>query len=165
MSTDAITVLKADHKQVAKLFAEFEKPKTTTARRRAIVAECLELLTVHTFIENEILYPEVRAAVPDIEDDILESYEEHHVVDVLAAELAAMDPGHERFEAKFTVLMENVRHHVKEEEEEWFPKVRTALGRKPLSDMGARMLAAKERAPRSPKAPGEIKAAIDDITS
>ena len=64
------------------------------------------------------MYPQVRELVPTLEDDILESYQEHHVVDVLLQELAALRPDDEAFEPKFTVLMENVRHHVKEEEDE-----------------------------------------------
>ena len=71
---------------------------------------------MHTYIENEVMYPAVRRLLPDLEDDILESYEEHHVADVLVMELAAMKPGDERFEAKTTVLIENVRHHMDEEE-------------------------------------------------
>lgn len=151
MSTDAIVVLKNDHKQVAALFREFEKKGTTSQRKSQIVRTVLELLTIHTHIENEIMYPEVRAALPDLEDDILESYEEHHVVDVIAMELAQLPADHERFEAKTKVLIENVRHHVTEEEEEWFPKVRAGMSRSQLQDMGARMLAAKENAPRKPE--------------
>lgn len=70
------------------------------------------------------MYPRVRELVPDLEDDILESYEEHHVADVLVGELAAMTPGDERFDAKTTVQIENVEHHIEEEEQDWFPKVR-----------------------------------------
>src|SRR3546814_19110425 len=65
----------------------------------------------------EVMYPEVRKLLPDLEDDILESYEEHHVADLLCAELAAMDASDERFVAKTTVLIENVEHHVEEEEQ------------------------------------------------
>jgi hypothetical protein len=68
----------------------------------------------------------------------------------MLAELAGMDPTDERYKAKFTVLMENVRHHVKEEEDEWFPEVRKAMGRKALADLGDRMTAARSEAPRSP---------------
>ena len=89
----------------------------------------IELLTVHTYIENEVMYPRVRALLPELEDDVLESYEEHHVADVLVVELAAMKPDAERFTAKTTVLIENVRHHIEEEEQDWFPKVREGLGR------------------------------------
>lgn len=70
----------------------------------------IELLTVHTYIENEIMYPRVRALVPELEDDILESFEEHHVADVLVMERVPMMPSDERFEAKTTVLIENVLH-------------------------------------------------------
>lgn len=87
----------------------------------------IELLTVHTYIENEIMYPRVRELIPDLEDDILESYEERHVADLLVMELVAMTPDDERFDAKTTVLIENVRHHIEEEEDEWFPKVREGL--------------------------------------
>ena len=78
------------------------------------------------------MYPEVRELLPDLEDDVLESYEEHHVADVLVMELFAMSPDAERFDAKTTVLIENVTHHIEEEEDEWFPKVRDGLGRKQL---------------------------------
>ena len=98
----------------------------------------IELLTVHTYIENEVMYPRVRELVPELEDDVLESYEEHHVADVLVMELAAMKPEDERFTAKTTVLIENVRHHIEEEEDEWFPKVREGLGRKVLTRSGPR---------------------------
>lgn len=164
-STDAIVLLKADHREVAQLFTEFEKSATTAARKRAIVAKVIELLTVHTYLENEIVYPQVREQVPDLEDDILESYEEHHVVDILATELVAMDPDSERYFPKFTVLMENVRHHVKEEEQDWFPKVRAALSRSTMQEMGARMLEQKPTAPRSPAQPSALKKAIDAVIS
>ena len=75
----------------------------------------------------------------DLEDDVLESYQEHHVVDVLLEELAGLGPDDEEFEPKFTVLMENVRHHVTEEEDDWFPKVRDGLSRSQLQQMGAAM--------------------------
>ena len=112
----------------------------------------IELLTVHTYIENEVMYPRVRELLPDLEDDILESYEEHHVADVLVMELVAMKPTDERFTAKTTVLIENVAHHIEEEEDEWFPKVREGLGRKQLQEIGAEMLEAKKKAPAQPLA-------------
>lgn len=165
MSTDAIVMLKADHKEVSKLFAEFQKKATTPQRKRTIVRTALSKLTTHTYLENEVMYPEVRRLVPDIEDDILESYEEHHVVDVLAAELTAMNDTDERYFPKFTVLMENVRHHVKEEEDEWFPKVRDALTRTQLREIGARMADLKPTAPTEPESPGALKKMVDAVIS
>ena len=165
MSTDAIVILKDDHKEVRGLFREFEKSTTTNARKGTIVKKVIELLTVHTYIENEVMYPEVRRLLPDLEDDVLESYEEHHVADVLVMELAALKPGDERFEAKTTVLIENVRHHMDEEEQDWFPKVREGLGRNQLQDLGAQLLEAKRRAPRSPAQPSALKKAVDAVVS
>jgi len=165
MSTDAIVILKDDHKEVRGLFREFEKSTTTNARKGTIVKKVIELLTVHTYIENEVMYPEVRRLLPDLEDDVLESYEEHHVADVLVMELAALKPGDERFEAKTTVLIENVRHHMDEEEQDWFPKVRQGLGRSQLQDLGAQLLEAKRKAPRSPAQPSALKKAVDAVVS
>ena len=90
MSQDAIVMLKQDHKEVRGLFREFQKPSTTPARKGRLVEQIIELLTVHTYIENEVMYPRVRALLPDLEDDVLESYEEHHVADLLVMELVPM---------------------------------------------------------------------------
>jgi hemerythrin superfamily protein len=163
MSTDAITLLKADHKEIKKLFRQFESAGDDEDKKGELVRNMIELLTVHTYVENEVMYPEVRKLLPEVEDDVLESYEEHHVADVLAAELFAMKPGSERFDAKTTVLIENVSHHIEEEEGEWFPKVRVALGRKQLADIGQQLLAAKERAPRSPVQPSALKKTVDAL--
>jgi hemerythrin superfamily protein len=164
MSTDAIVLLKDDHKEVRKLFKQFQGAEST-ARKGAIVKEIIEALTVHTYIENEVMYPEVRKLLPDLEDDILESYEEHHVADVLCAELSGMEPDDERFDAKTTVLIENVTHHVEEEEQDWFPKVRDGLSRKQLQEIGARMIELKDKAPRSPAQPSALKKAVDAVTA
>ena len=150
MSTDAIVLLKNDHKEVERLFKEFERAATSAERKGQIAKQVSRLLTAHTYVENEVMYPQVRALVPTLEDDILESYEEHHIVDVLLKELASLGPDDEAFEPKFTVLIENVRHHVKEEEDEWFPKVRDELGRTRLQEMGASMEQLKRTAPASP---------------
>jgi hypothetical protein len=89
---------------------------------------------------------------------VLESIEEHHVVVWMLSELAGMDPADERFTAKATVLIENVRHHVKEEEQDWFPEVRKAMGRKVLQQLGEEMTAAKPDAPKDPLANLSAKA-------
>jgi hemerythrin-like domain-containing protein len=94
---------------------------------------------------------------------VLESYEEHHVADVLCMELAAMSADDERFDAKTTVLIENVTHHIEEEEREWFPKVREGLGRKQLQELGEKMLELKKEAPRRPSQPGSLKKAVDAV--
>jgi hemerythrin superfamily protein len=113
MSTDAIVLLKQDHKEVKALFREFQSAgENATKRKGALVKKMIELLTVHTYLENECMYPRVRELLPEVEDDVLESYEEHHVADILCMELYAMSPDAERFDAKTTVLIENVTHHI-----------------------------------------------------
>ena len=166
MSTDAIVLLKEDHKRVRKLFRQFQDAgEGAKATKGKLVEQILEELTVHTYLENEVMYPEVRKLLPDLEDDVLESYEEHHVADVLCFELSTMSPDDERFEAKTTVLIESVTHHIEEEEQDWFPKVREGLGRKQLQELGARMVELRAKAPRKPAQPSAMKKAIDALTA
>ncbi|MGQ0632618.1 MAG: hemerythrin domain-containing protein [Sporichthyaceae bacterium] len=166
MSTDAIVILREDHKQIRRLFREFEAAgENATVTKGDLVSKILELLTVHTYLENECMYPRVRELVPAVESDILESFEEHHVADVLCMELASMRPTDERFVAKTTVLIESVEHHISEEEENWFPEVREALGRKALAEIGAQMIEMRPHAPRHPAQPSALKKAIDALVS
>lgn len=166
LSTDAIVLLKQDHQEIRRQFRAFEKAgKDAHATKGKIVDRIIELLTVHTYVENEVMYPRVRELLPDLEDDVLESYEEHHVADVLVVELAAMKPGDERFDAKTTVLIESVTHHIDEEEQDWFPKVREGLGRKALQDIGAAMIEARAKAPTRPSQPSALKKTVDAVLS
>ncbi|GAA3040517.1 MULTISPECIES: hemerythrin domain-containing protein [Streptosporangium] len=156
---DAIVLLKDDHKTVEKLFKEFEKAGEQAYKtKQEIVAKIVEELTTHAYIEEQIFYPAAREGAPDTSDHILESVEEHHVVVWMLSELTRLDPKDERFDAKVSVLMENVRHHVEEEEEEWFPQVREAMGRKRLQELGEQMAKAKADAPRDPLALSSAKA-------
>jgi hemerythrin superfamily protein len=166
MSTDAIVVLKEDHKRIRRLFKEFQQAgENAKAKKATLVNQILEELTVHTYLENEVMYPSVRKALPDLEEDVLESYEEHHVADVLCMELATLTPDDERFDAKTSVLIESVTHHIEEEEQDWFPKVREGLSRKELQALGQTMIDMRERAPRKPSQPGALKKAVDAVTA
>ena len=164
MSNDAIVVLKDDHKRIKTLFKAFQESSPSAPKARGqLVDEIIQELTVHTFLENEVMYPRVRELVPDLEQDVLESYEEHHVADVLVAELMALEPTDEHFQAKTTVLIESVTHHIDEEENEWFPKVRAALGRKQLTQIGERMQELRPTAPRHPAQPSAVKKVADAL--
>jgi hemerythrin superfamily protein len=148
---DAITLLKADHKTVEKLFKQYEKLGDKAAATKAQVVEgIIKELAVHAVIEEEVFYPAARGEVPDTSREVLESLEEHHIVKWLLSELEDMEPSHERFDAKVTVLIELVRHHVEEEEGELFPQVRAALGRKRLGEIGDMLATAKKTAPTRP---------------
>jgi hemerythrin superfamily protein len=148
---DAITLLRDDHKTVEQLFKRFEKAGDRAyVEKRQIVDRIIEELSIHASIEEQVFYPVTRATVPSTEDIALESLEEHHIVKWLLSELTDLDPAAERFDAKVTVLMENVRHHVEEEQDDYFPKVREALSRSALADLGDAMVEAKKSAPTHP---------------
>jgi len=150
-SPDAIALLKADHQQVEQLFKRFEGfgPKAHKGRE-STVAKIVEALSVHAAIEETTFYPRVRSQMPDATDDVLEALEEHHVAKWTLSELDGMSSTDERYTAKVTVLMESIRHHVKEEERELFPKVRKAMSRAELQELGDELTAAKRIAPRRP---------------
>lgn len=113
-------MLRDDHKKVKGLFEEFEQAEDAKTKQR-IVETALAELDVHAKLEEELIYPAIR---PEIDDDDLmdEALEEHHVVHGLIGELKKMKPSDDRYDAKFTVLAENVKHHIKEEESDMFPK-------------------------------------------
>ena len=154
MSSDAIVVLKADHKEIRDLV-----PQVPSRRGQGGQDERKDRRADHRAAHGAHLYRERGdvsgglALLPDLKDDVLESYEEHHVADVLCMELAGMPAGAERFDAKATVLIENVTHHIEEEEQDWFPKVREGLGRKQLQELGAKLEQARKKAPRSLPSP------------
>lgn len=123
--TDAIGQLRKDHEQLKHLFEQFEEAEDRRTKQQ-IVNQALTALTVHAQLEEELFYPAARKAGADDEeiDDLMdEALQEHHVAKMLIAELEKMKPGDEFYDAKFTVLAESVKHHIKEEESEMFPKV------------------------------------------
>ena len=111
--TDAIALLKADHRKVEDLFEQFEKASGAAAKRKLAQQICLEL-KIHTMIEEEIFYPAFRGK---IDDDLLdEAYVEHDGAKVLVNDIAAGEPGDDFYDAKVMVLSEEIKHHVHEEE-------------------------------------------------
>ncbi len=155
---DAITLLKADHKTVEGLFKRFEGAGDRAHKtKRKIVDKIIEELSVHAAIEEQVFYPAVRERAGETEDMVLESLEEHHIVKWTLPELEKTDPADERFDAKVTVLIESVRHHVKEEEQDLFKRVRRGVSRSELQELGAQLEEAKKTAPTRPhpRSPGE----------
>jgi Hemerythrin HHE cation binding domain len=115
----AIAILKKDHEKVKGLFDDFENAQTPAAKEK-IIAKAVTELKMHAVIEEEIFYPTVRAHVGS--KVMNEADEEHHVARVLIAELDKNRGEHGHREAKFTVLAESVRHHIREEESDMLPK-------------------------------------------
>jgi len=146
---NALTLLERDHQEVKKLMGEIEK---TTERgiktREELFNKLVAELTIHEKIEEQIFYPEVKERVnsKQLEELVTESYEEHHFVDILKAEIEDTPFDAEEWSAKFKVMMENIEHHAFEEEEgKMFPKVRKVFSTDELEDMGARMADLKEQ--------------------
>ena len=163
---DAIALLKRDHEEVERLFRQFEKLTERAHRsKQRIVMKIIRELAIHAAVEEMLFYPAVRTAalkanvraLKEAADTVLESLEEHHVVKWTLSELEKMKPEDERYDAKVQVLMESVRHHVEEEEEELFPKARRLLGDDLLFELGDRIEKAKKIAPTRPhpRAPDE----------
>jgi len=119
---DAITILRADHKLVDEMFKQYEKTRAETRKQTLVNKICAEL-TAHTTVEEEIFYPAVRGAIKDT-DLMDEADVEHASAKELIAQLQAGKPGDDHYDAKVKVLGEYIRHHVKEEQNEMFPKAK-----------------------------------------
>ena len=137
---DAIALLKADHEAVSQLFAEYEKTRSVP-NKKSLVSEICTALSVHAQIEEEIFYPAVKTA---LKDKVLvpEATVEHAGVKDLIAQLKGVEPDGEMYDAKVKVLSEYVKHHVKEEQNEMFPKAKASS--LDMVELGARMAARKD---------------------
>ena len=133
-------LLRKDHEEVKSLFRDFTSA-VENKEKEQIVDKAIRALEMHAAVEESLFYPGVREDSPDARDKLDESLEEHHVVKLLIAELKDMSAGDDRYAAKFRVLAENVRHHIKEEEAELFARART--GKLDLIALGKRLEQAK----------------------
>jgi hypothetical protein len=140
---DAFELLKTDHEKVSQLFKEIESASGQAKGR--VFTQLKSELDVHAHIEEKVLYPALENT-EEARDITLEAYEEHKVVKDLLAELANGGPLNDEWDAKLTVLKENVEHHVKEEEGELFSKARKALSEEEIDRIGAELEAEKTTA-------------------
>jgi hemerythrin superfamily protein len=139
---DAIALLKADHADVKKMFKQFERMKEEGAddEKSELAARICAALTVHAQIEEEIFYPAVRDAIDD--DDLMDEAEvEHAGAKSLISQIESMQPGDPLYDAKVTVLGEQVEHHIKEEEGEMFTQIRES--ELDLEELGLEMMTRK----------------------
>jgi hypothetical protein len=150
---NALTLLEDDHRKMRKLLDQLE---TTTERgvrtREELYSTIKGELTIHELIEEEIFYPALKQH-PKARDIVLEGYEEHHVVDLVMAELENLPVDDESWGAKATVMKENVEHHMQEEEGDMFKQARSVFDRADLEELGERMAARKEEAQRELNVP------------
>jgi hemerythrin superfamily protein len=141
MDLDAIALLKKDHELVKDLMnkmAEEEDPDQLSSMFEQLVDE----LSIHERIEEEIFYPALQK-LPKAKEDVLEAFEEHHVVDEIVTEMD-VETDDDKWKAKFTVMKENVEHHIKDEEDKLFPKAEKLLGEEKLGALGVQMADLKE---------------------
>ncbi len=136
---DATALLRADHKAVSDLFAEYEKTRSP-ARKMTLVSKICTELSVHAQVEEEIFYPAVKAALKD-KELVPEAIVEQATMKALIAQVEGVTPDGEMFDAKVRVLAEYVKHHVKEEHTEMFPKAKAS--KLDMADLGARLAARK----------------------
>ena len=145
---DALRLLKQDHVKVKKMLSELEGTTERAAKtREAVFSQLKDELEVHEAIEEEFLYPALKNH-PKTRDIAFEAYEEHHVVDEVVGEMVDLPVSDETWTAKFTVMKENLEHHIQEEEDDMFEKARRALGDEELADLGERD-GCSQRRPRS----------------
>lgn len=138
---EATALLRADHKAVASLFEQYESARSPSKKKALVAQICMEL-TVHAQIEEEIFYPQVKAALQD-KELIPEATVEHATLKDLIAQLEDGEPDDELYDAKVKVLSEYVAHHVKEEQNEIFPKVKAS--NLDLQAIGEQLLQRKEQ--------------------
>ncbi len=157
---DAIALLKKDHQKVESLFTRFEalEGQKPGGEKQAIVEELVRELSMHAVIEEQFLYPLIRERDEALNKLALEALEEHHVAKWLLLEIDRRALDDERFDAKMKVMIENVRHHVREEEEELFPLMEKLMAREELEALGrvlddAKLVAPSRPHPRAPDHP------------
>lgn len=140
---DAIALLEQDHRRLEDLLKEGEQTTARGVKRRTELLDTITAeLNVHEVLEEKLLYPALKAH-PEAKEIVLEGYQEHHVVDLVAVELHGMRKDDERWGAKFKVLKENIEHHIGEEEGEMFRTARAVMSRNDLTKLGAEMAAMK----------------------
>ncbi|HEY6529865.1 MAG TPA: hemerythrin domain-containing protein [Cellvibrionaceae bacterium] len=138
-SKDATTLLREDHKLVSDLFAEYEKTNSVQKKKSLVEKICTEL-SVHAQVEEEIFYPAVKKALKD-KELIPEATVEHATLKDLIAQVEGIEPDGEMYDAKIKVLSEYVKHHVKEEQNEIFPKAKASD--LDMGELGAQITARK----------------------
>ena len=157
---DAIALLKADHKKVSELFDQYEKSRSAT-KKQAIVATICRELSIHAMVEEELFYPAVKAALKD-KELVPEAIVEHATLKEFIAKVDGKLPDGEMFDAHIQVMGEYVKHHVKEEQTEMFPKARKTkldmvdLGQRIL-ERKAELLADPDSIPKEPAAVARLR--------
>ena len=141
---DALELLKADHKTVTELLDELEDTTERAVKtREKLFAKVYGELILHEKLEEELLYPLLKQE-DSTKEITLESYQEHHVIDILLKELNKMNVTDEAWSAKIKVLKENLEHHIQAEENKMFPKTKKIMDKSTLIQLGEKMQQIKQ---------------------
>ena len=141
MQMDALALLKKDHELVKALMKKMDEEKDTD-ELQSMFEQLVDELSIHERIEEEIFYPALQK-LPKAKEDVLEAFEEHHLVDEIVKQMD-VETDDDKWKAKFTVMRENVEHHIKDEEDKLFPKAEELLGPEKLGALGVKMADLKE---------------------
>ena len=163
---DAVDLIIEDHRRADELFQQYESQPASTdgERRRALVDQMIKELSVHATVEEEVLYPAIREALPEGEELASESLDEHRRVRELLAQLDGRDPSSAGYDQLVLQLIDDVRQHVEEEESDLLPRLREAISPERLAEMRTLMERVKQAAPDRPlpypsyAPPGEVVA-------
>ena len=148
--TDLVTVITEDHRSVEKVFDELQRGNGSDEHRRNLADHMIAELVRHSVAEEQFMYPATRKYVAGGDDIADHEISEHGEVEQLLKNLEGVDPSHARFNELVSAVVENVRHHVEEEENDLLPKLRSAVSEQELRELGDRVLRAKEVAPTRP---------------
>lgn len=146
---NAIKLLKSDHQNVMRLFQKVKSTEDT--EHQELFEKIKEELEVHTHIEETVFYPKMKES-EELKDLVLEGIEEHHQVKIFLRELSNLMDESEKFEPKLKVLIEDVLHHIQEEEGEMFPKAEEIFNEATLEELGSRLDAEKQHYQKSASA-------------
>ncbi|MDH6142281.1 putative membrane protein YccC [Kitasatospora sp. GP30] len=154
MSTDAIVLLKQEHKELLRLFKAYRAAESgDPAVRTDLAQHIVHDLTIHSYLVDEVLHPMVAALLDDPSHPALQGFQDHRAIDRLCEEVAQRDPADPGFESGMAALLSAAVQQMEREERDWFPQLRAALRRKDLQEIGLRLLAVRETAPRHPPGP------------
>jgi hemerythrin superfamily protein len=152
IEVDAIKLLKNDHDTVEALFKRFEQAGSKAYKTKRQVADrVIKELSVHAFIEEQELYPSMEKLGGEFVDMVEEAHVEHAEAKTALRALVGLSGDDPRLDAKMSALIGGVRHHVKEEEKEMFPKLRKEMARPDLEELGDRLKEARKVAPTTPE--------------
>jgi hemerythrin superfamily protein len=151
LGPDAVELILRQHEEIRSRFAEFDAMSDRPSKKKdQLVASIVTDLVKHAEIEEQVFYPAVREEVDGLGDELDEDLEEHHAAELLMDELDGATSDLPRFDAKVTVLKENVLHHMEEEETDLLPEVREALDERRRRELGGAMVEVWRVAPTRP---------------